>query len=190
MRKSPKNLQKPQKAPKTTKKPPKNLSLAFPHALHSNQFQTFPPTVKDQYTASKLPRYDSSDVDWDIGMFARIGKVKEYEKWVETPVHRPLRIFDSAFLESMTHCPWWVVPLVWVPVSLYSTYMCYNAFNQDILTTIVLFAAGIIIWTFLEYALHRFLFHLPAPDNGPVWRKYTQFIAHGLQGVFAKMSRE
>jgi len=136
--------------------------------------------VKDQYTASKLPRHDSSDVDWDIGMFARIGKVKEYEKWVETPVHRPLRIFDSAFLESMTHCPWWVVPLVWIPVSLYSTYMCYNAFNQDILTTIVLFAAGIIIWTFLEYALHRFLFHLPAPDNGPVWRKYTQFIAHGL----------
>lgn len=136
--------------------------------------------VEDKYSVSKLPRYDSADVDWDIGMLTRIAKVKEYEKWVETPVHRPLRIFDSAILEACTHCPWYVVPIVWIPVAAYSTFMCYQGFNQDILTTLIFFVSGVIFWTFLEYALHRFLFHLAAPDDGPNWRKYTQFLAHGL----------
>lgn len=136
--------------------------------------------VEDKYSVHKLPRYDSEDVDWDIGMLTRIAKVKQYEKWVETPVHRPLRIFDSAILEACTHCPWYVVPIVWVPVACYSTYMCYLGFGNDLITTTIMFITGVLFWTLLEYTLHRFLFHLSAPDDGPNWRKYTQFIAHGL----------
>jgi len=136
--------------------------------------------VENEYDVAKLPRYDSADMDWDLGMLTRIAKVKEYEKWVETPVHRPLRIFDSAILEACTHCPWYVVPMVWVPVSMYCTYMCYQSFEQNLLITSMLWVTGIFVWTLLEYSLHRFLFHLSAPDDGPNWRKYVQFLAHGL----------
>lgn len=136
--------------------------------------------VKDQYDKTKLSRHDYVDMDWDRGLLARIHEIREYEKWVETPVHRPLRLFDSNILEACSYCYWYVVPTVWIPVSTWLFFKCSAQFNNSYPIAGVLFCLGVFLWTLIEYSLHRWMFHLPAPDDGPNWRKRLQFISHGL----------
>lgn len=79
-------------------------------------------------------------------------------------VHRPrhYRGGDSAplfgnFLEPLTKTPWWVIPTVWLPPVAYGTYLGAQALGAS---TVPYWCLGVAIWTFVEYLLHRFLFHL------------------------------
>lgn len=50
-------------------------------------------------------------------MVKQIPKLQsKYEEWINRPVDRPLRLFDCELLELLTKTPWWLVPLVWLPV--------------------------------------------------------------------------
>lgn len=52
-------------------------------------------------------------------MVSQIHKLGEnYEEWVNLPVDRPLRLFESDFIESLTKTPWFIVPIFWIPVIL------------------------------------------------------------------------
>lgn len=42
-----------------------------------------------------------------------------YAEWVNKPVDRPLRLFDSELLEMLTKTPWWLVPGFWLPIIAY-----------------------------------------------------------------------
>ena len=62
-------------------------------------------------------------------MFWQVGSLgPKYNKWVLSPVDRKLRLFQYDFMELMTITPWYLVPLVWVPVSLYLMYCGYLRF--------------------------------------------------------------
>lgn len=81
-------------------------------------------------------------------------------------VHRPRHYKggDSAplfgnFLEPLTKTPWWLVPTLWVPCVAYGTYLASEGFESKINLAIAWFS-GLFLWTFIEYCLHRFLFHL------------------------------
>jgi len=154
-------------------------SAPHPHSAAAlrwlEQFQ-----VKDEYTIASLPKIDYEDMDWDLGQLFRVGKIENYEDWVTTPVHRPLRIFDSNVLESMTHCPWYVVPAVWVPVSLWAASKCLKANDGSLVTLAATWVFGFFFWSLLEYMLHRFIFHLPVPKGSTKFRQQFQFLAHGL----------
>lgn len=91
-------------------------------------------------------------------------------------VHRPRHykggqsapLFGN-FLEPLTKTPWWMIPTIWVPCVAYGLYLA----SQDMsnLTLAGYWVFGLFLWTFIEYCLHRFLFHLdgyagPAP---PAW---------------------
>lgn len=41
-------------------------------------------------------------------------------------------------------------------------------------------AGGVVIWTLLEYILHRWLFHLTPKKGGRIWRTTHHFLLHGL----------
>lgn len=43
----------------------------------------------------------------------------KYKEWVSSPVDRELRLFSNPVLENLTITPWYVVPLVWIPVIVY-----------------------------------------------------------------------
>lgn len=60
---------------------------------------------------------------WQVGSLGR-----KYNKWVLSPVDRKLRLFQYDFMELMTVTPWFLVPLVWIPVSLYLMYCGYLRF--------------------------------------------------------------
>lgn len=56
-------------------------------------------------------------VDWSRGMVMQIGGLGDnYAHWVNRPVDRPLRLFDSTALEMLTKTPWWLVPCFWIPI--------------------------------------------------------------------------
>ena len=80
-------------------------------------------------------------------------------------VHRPRHykggksapLFGN-FLEVFTKTPWYAVPLIWLPPVSYGTYLASQGLAPTTLVSYWLF--GLFLWTFFEYILHRFLFHL------------------------------
>lgn len=107
-------------------------------------------------------------------------------EWVNKPVDRPLRLFDSDFLEIFTKTPFWVVPCWWIPIiillmkaSLDNNEHCcivrlIAIVTHDIFKKVkkcdlsfksyimVHLAFGICLWTLIEYSIHRWIFHLDA----------------------------
>jgi 4-hydroxysphinganine ceramide fatty acyl 2-hydroxylase len=88
-----------------------------------------------------------------------------------------VRMFKSDFMEFFSH----VHPAT--PLALYLPvigYMLYAAFWQrrlSILTVALFFLFGVLIWTLLEYIIHRYAFHYePRTRLG----KQLHFIVHGV----------
>lgn len=81
-------------------------------------------------------------------------------------VHRPRHykggesapLFGN-FLEPLTKTPWWVIPVLWLPAVAYGTYLASAGFSS-VFGEAVYWFLGLFLWTFIEYLMHRFLFHL------------------------------
>lgn len=99
-------------------------------------------------------------------------------------VHRPRHYGKGSaplfgnFLEPISLTPWWVVPLVWLPVNMYIFYVGFMGQNK--LTAMSFWVLGLCVWTLIEYTLHRFLFHLDhyLPDH-PIFLT-IHFLLHGV----------
>lgn len=80
-------------------------------------------------------------------------------------VHRPRHYKGGAsaplfgnFLEPLSKTPWWVVPTIWLPCVAYGLYQAAEGIPTSHVTGYWVF--GVFFWTFIEYCMHRFLFHL------------------------------
>jgi hypothetical protein len=73
----------------------------------------------------------------------------------------PIRLFKSDFLEFFTHISPITIIALWLPLSiLLIVYAVMTAPGTKFPVYIPLgFLAGVCLWTFAEYMLHRFLFH-------------------------------
>ena len=68
-----------------------------------------------------------STVDWNKPFFWQVDKLREaYFEWITVPVDRPLRFFQWDVMEVLTHCSWYVVPLVWLPVVTLLTWLAHS----------------------------------------------------------------
>ncbi|RMZ76082.1 hypothetical protein DV737_g4973, partial [Chaetothyriales sp. CBS 132003] len=101
-------------------------------------------------------------------------------------VHRPrhYRGGESAplfgnFLEPLSKTAWYVVPTLWLPPVAYGTSLGFCHYSNPI-TAASYWILGIFLWTFVEYVLHRFLFHLDKflPDH-PIFLT-LHFLLHGI----------
>ncbi|MFH4979484.1 hypothetical protein AB6A40_006193 [Gnathostoma spinigerum] len=119
-------------------------------------------------------------------MLYKVGELKDrYWTWIHQPYEGSLRLFESDMLENLTRTSWWVVPMVWIPVvlifSIRSWYDLFDLYGMmgGLCIWAILFAVGILIWTFFEYIIHRFLFHWqPRPDSSN--EILLHFLLHGL----------
>ncbi|KAJ7770497.1 oxidoreductase [Mycena metata] len=131
-----------------------------------------------------------------------------YLKQVHQPrhLHESARLFGPAILEATTRTVWWVIPLFWGPIAsylflrslvqfsiapytlpLFTTYpflsptlIAHALTAPNLLKTGACFLTGNVIWTMLEYGMHRFLFHIDdwLPDR-PV-AILLHFTMHGV----------
>lgn len=92
-----------------------------------------------------------------------------------------VRIFKNPVLEYFSHIhP--ATPLVcYIPVVVYFFYQSLQM--TSLLTTFSFFMAGLLVWTFVEYTLHRFFFHFEF--QGKVGNR-IHFLIHGVHHDYPK----
>ncbi len=97
-----------------------------------------------------------------------------------------VRMFKSDFMEAFSRVhP--VVPLViYVPVILYFFYRAIAVLHISAINIIFFIIVGIFVWTFVEYFLHRFIFHFNAKSE---FGKKLHFIFHGVHHDYPNDSR-
>ncbi len=116
-----------------------------------------------------------------------------YFDWVHEPVRKTtlrhlretqdgrwagsVRIFASDALETMTHISWRLVLAVWVPVILALLAASHRGFGVGLRSAAGLWLGGLVLWTLVEYLLHRFFFH--TRPKGPAAIR-LHFLAHGI----------
>src|ERR1700746_2565426 len=97
-----------------------------------------------------------------------------------------VRMFESNFVEffSRVHP---VTPLVlYLPVVGYMLYVSLGRQNLSILRLAGLFLLGILLWTLLEYLIHRYVFHYePKTRLG----KRLHYIIHGVHHDYPNDAR-
>ncbi|GAB1600644.1 uncharacterized protein LOC106880340 [Argonauta hians] len=137
----------------------------------------------------------SACVDWKKPMLEQVGQLGDkYFEWVHEPEEHHIRLFHSDFCEFFSMAPWWVVPIIWVPVMCLGMYQAYQNIyanshivqfpfiEQDIEIKPhylpFVYVAGMVQWTLLEYLIHRWLFHLRPFTNSPFFIR-MHFILHG-----------
>lgn len=117
-------------------------------------------------------------VDLDKPLVFQVGHLREaYQEWVHQPIvsKEGPRFFESDFWEFLTKNEWYMIPLIWLPVVCWSISRSVQM-GLTLLEIAPLVVLGIVIWTLLEYSLHRFLFHI---ETQTYWGNTIHYLLHG-----------
>ncbi|KAL0914486.1 hypothetical protein M5K25_014835 [Dendrobium thyrsiflorum] len=117
-------------------------------------------------------------VDLKKALVFQVGHLgKAYQEWVHQPIVSKdgPRFFENNILEFLTRTVWWAVPTIWLPVVCWFVVMSLRM-GQSLLEVSLLILAGILLWTLIEYCLHRFLFHIKTESY---WANTAHYLLHG-----------
>lgn len=114
----------------------------------------------------------------------------EYCKLTQEKIYNPesYRMFSNDILESLSRTRWFVIPLVWLPIScicMHRGISLLSAYDFHLLLFLLLWFSGVLLWTLFEYIFHRFLFHYAEqflPDCGTAF--VIHFAAHAIHHTF------
>ena len=106
---------------------------------------------------------------------------------------QPARFFGPTWMEMLTRTSWYVVPLIWGPITLFIIYKSliqqtvYSTTTQSSSIpasaygiTLLCFMFGNLVWTLLEYGFHRFLFHIDDALPDHPFFLMLHFLLHGV----------
>jgi sterol desaturase/sphingolipid hydroxylase (fatty acid hydroxylase superfamily) len=97
-----------------------------------------------------------------------------------------VRMFKSDFFEALSKIHFTVPLYIFLPVIGYFLYKSIAEFSLSFLTIFSFIVLGIIVWTFTEYTLHRFIFHFnPKSKIG----LQIHFIFHGVHHDYPNDSK-
>ncbi|XP_019169617.1 PREDICTED: dihydroceramide fatty acyl 2-hydroxylase FAH1-like [Ipomoea nil] len=117
-------------------------------------------------------------VDLNKPLVFQVGHLGDaYEEWVHQPIVSKdgPRFFANGFMEFLTLTPWWAIPSIWVPVVCWFASTSVNM-GLPIPALAATMLVGICIWTFMEYTLHRFVFHIKPSGY---WSNTFHYLIHG-----------
>lgn len=105
----------------------------------------------------------------------------QYPEWVHKPVTGQPRFFQSSSAEAISKTPWWLVPLLWIPVCCGLVLYAALALCTSPQQLCGHLAGGLLLWQLFEYSIHRFLFHaIPTSYTGIM----LHFTFHGCHHKF------
>jgi 4-hydroxysphinganine ceramide fatty acyl 2-hydroxylase len=110
-------------------------------------------------------------IDVTKPMLAQIYSGKFSKKFYMQQIHISHHVKNSApifghwALEMSTKTYWWFIPIFWAPLIAFTFLKSIQILSPPVVT--LCFAFGLFLWTFIEYSLHRFLFHMDdiMPDH-------------------------
>ena len=114
-------------------------------------------------------------------MWALNMPLEQYLRYTHTPHflkgNRVARFFENGFMEFLSRNTWHVV-LLWIPVAYYAVTVALEGYSPAAVA--FMYAFGMFFWTFLEYSLHRWIFHMD--DNIPDHPLFISihFLLHGV----------
>uniref|UniRef100_A0AC34QRU2 Fatty acid 2-hydroxylase n=1 Tax=Panagrolaimus sp. JU765 TaxID=591449 RepID=A0AC34QRU2_9BILA len=115
-----------------------------------------------------------------------VGNLKhKYWRWIHEPYDGRLRLFESDSLERLTNTKWYMIPLIWMPLVIYFGFQGLNliqdsyGYSSGTFIATTFFMSGTLVWTLLEYILHRYVFHWK-PNMDSYNQITLHFLAHGL----------
>jgi sterol desaturase/sphingolipid hydroxylase (fatty acid hydroxylase superfamily) len=85
-------------------------------------------------------------------------------------------MFKSNLLESLSKVHFAVPLIIYIPAIGYFIYKSF-ALQADLLFFLFYFLWGLMVWTVIEYLLHRYIFHFEPTSE---WGKRIHFIFHGV----------
>ncbi len=88
-----------------------------------------------------------------------------------------VRMFENPFLEFCSHVHPATPVIIYTPLIAWFLWSALAQKKLSLLAVAGLFAAGILIWTLLEYIIHRWIFHYQPKTR---WGKKLHFIVHGV----------
>jgi len=97
-----------------------------------------------------------------------------------------VRMFESDFMEffSRVHP---VIPLaLYLPVVGYMLYVSLWQRQLSIIAVTALFLFGVLLWTLIEYLIHRHIFHYKPKTR---WGKQLHFVIHGVHHDYPNDAR-
>lgn len=119
-----------------------------------------------------------------------------YLEQVHIPRHcrEPAKLMPYDFLEVFTKTPWYVIPILWLPIAAVFFHVSATQFKSQftangsnvLASTEGYFAAfgcfvfGVVFWTFLEYLFHRFIFHMDRVLPRHQFFYLLHFLLHGI----------
>ena len=87
------------------------------------------------------------------------------------------RMFESDLIDYFSRCPFWIVPILYVPATLAMIAASRQQAGMGWLATGGLFIGGFAFWTLAEYWLHRTVFHF---EGESAFAKRVHFLIHGV----------
>ncbi|GAA6024564.1 hypothetical protein JCM10207_008654 [Rhodosporidiobolus poonsookiae] len=153
------------------------------------------------YTDDWHPEDTDNSKDWAKNQFLDLDRPLIMQVWnaqfskafylqqVHQPRHLPgsARLFGPWYLEIFTMTSWYVVPAIWLPIAGYifrQSIVQQLAAGLPLVTafsrTGLCFLVGNVIWTLLEYTLHRFLFHIDEHLPDRPFFLMLHFLLHGI----------
>ncbi len=93
------------------------------------------------------------------------------------------QLFKNKYLEYLTKTHPLVIWSMYFPFIIFLPYYAYNKLNFSGASVLLIFFCGIFFWTFFEYIIHRFVFHVVA--ESPRARRIA-YIMHGNHHEFPR----
>ncbi len=88
-----------------------------------------------------------------------------------------IRLFKNPLLESLTHVHPIIPLLLWSPIALALIWRSFSIYKMPLADFALMATVGLLIWTLMEYSLHRFVFHYEATSK---LGKSLVFLFHGV----------
>lgn len=90
-----------------------------------------------------------------------------------------VRLFNNPFLERLSHVQPLTLLYLYTPFISYFSYLSISHFGWSIFMLEFIF--GILLWTLLEYLIHRFIFHYDGKNNHI--KKFSSLV-HGTHHAY------
>jgi sterol desaturase/sphingolipid hydroxylase (fatty acid hydroxylase superfamily) len=97
-----------------------------------------------------------------------------------------VRMFQNNFLENLSRIHFSVPLFIFLPAVGYLMFQAIAVYHLPALTIAAFFVLGLFVWTFMEYILHRFLFHWKPP--GKIGER-LHFVFHGVHHDYPSDSK-